>query len=237
MPKVTNFDVPFTQVPNQLLLDKDLSLKAKGLWTYMQSKPNNWDFSAARIAKELSEGRDAILSALKELIEIGYVRRVKKPSGHIEYKLLVKPKTEKPTVGKPHQGESPPWGKPFHNKESIIKNKVIKKESLIKKEVDPTAQKLEEALLLSVRRNLPNLIIKDPQGKWANEIEKIHRIDGYDWQTIIRVASWSQRDKFWQKQIRSGGNLRAKFETLLAQSSSARGGVYGDTEAIDKLFK
>ena len=30
--------------------DDRLSLKAKGIWAYMKSKPGNWDFSAKRIA-------------------------------------------------------------------------------------------------------------------------------------------------------------------------------------------
>lgn len=56
-------------IPNHILRDKRISLKAKGLWAYIQSKPDNWDFSAERIARECTDGKDGIRSGLKELEE------------------------------------------------------------------------------------------------------------------------------------------------------------------------
>lgn len=44
----TNFKkavtIPYTQVPNDVLYDGKLSLKAKGLWAYMNAKPSGWFF-------------------------------------------------------------------------------------------------------------------------------------------------------------------------------------------------
>lgn len=79
--------VPFTQVPNNLLYDPDISFKAKGLWAYMSAKPDGWNFSADRIAMETKEERKAILAGLKELSGAGYITAKKLKDGRIEYTL------------------------------------------------------------------------------------------------------------------------------------------------------
>jgi len=77
MAKLKILETGFLQIPNSVTLDKKLSLKAKGLFAYMQSKPDNWEFSAQRIAEELLEGEKAVLGALKELEKNKYLVRRK----------------------------------------------------------------------------------------------------------------------------------------------------------------
>lgn len=91
--------IPFTQVPNELLYNPNISFKAKGLWAYMSAKPAGWNFSADRIAQETKEERKAILAGLKELAEYGYITAKKLPNGRIEYTLhweVVETKKETP---------------------------------------------------------------------------------------------------------------------------------------------
>jgi len=45
----------FTQVSNRVLTDVRLSWKSKGLYAYLFSKPDNWNFSADRIKNEGSD--------------------------------------------------------------------------------------------------------------------------------------------------------------------------------------
>jgi hypothetical protein len=85
--KLKKIAVPFTQVPNGLLYDPNISFKAKGIWAYMSAKPEGWNFSADRIADETKEERKAILAGLKELSEAGYITAKKKGDGRIEYTL------------------------------------------------------------------------------------------------------------------------------------------------------
>lgn len=61
----------YTQVPNEIINNKELSLKAKGLLCYLISKPDGWNFSAENIATQNKEGLLAIKSALKELENLG----------------------------------------------------------------------------------------------------------------------------------------------------------------------
>ena len=79
--------VPFTQVPNNLLYNPEISFKAKGIWAYMSAKPDGWHFSADRIAEETKEERKAILAGLKELSGAGYITAKKLKDGRIEYTL------------------------------------------------------------------------------------------------------------------------------------------------------
>lgn len=52
--------------------------------------------------------------------------------------------------------------------------------------------------------------------RWAADIERIHRIDGYEWELISRVLAYSQGDHFWQRNILSGAKLRKQFVTLMS---------------------
>lgn len=94
------FEVPFTQIANTVLQNPKLSFKAKGLFGYIYSKPNDWDFSSDRISEESTDGRDSILSAMKELETLGYLSRKKKPNGRVDYFLTYDPdpKAENPIV-------------------------------------------------------------------------------------------------------------------------------------------
>lgn len=71
-------DRHFTILDNSLLRSGLLSLRAKGLLVMLLSYPDNWKTSSENLAKVCLEGRDAIRSALRELEEAGYLRRIKR---------------------------------------------------------------------------------------------------------------------------------------------------------------
>jgi hypothetical protein len=50
---------------------QSLSFRALGVHTYLMSLPDDWEFSAKRIAQGRKEGRDAVEAALRELREAG----------------------------------------------------------------------------------------------------------------------------------------------------------------------
>ena len=95
----------YATVPNGLLNDKRISFKAKGIYAYIQSKPDGWDFSIQRISFESKESIDAIRSGVQELEAIGYLERLKfqNEKGHweIEYILNENPIMEYSTGGDP----------------------------------------------------------------------------------------------------------------------------------------
>ena len=71
----------FTVVGNAMLRDPRLSLKTKGLFAVMLSKPGNWEFSISGLAAEAGTGKDAIRTSLKELEQAGYLTREKQSHG------------------------------------------------------------------------------------------------------------------------------------------------------------
>lgn len=82
---------------NYHLRDKNLSLKAKGLLSWMLSNNDDWDYSIAGIVACCKEGETTINTALRELQEYGYVKIIKvKPDKdnnriHYEYNVYEKP--------------------------------------------------------------------------------------------------------------------------------------------------
>lgn len=80
----------YTVMSNHHLMNRNLSLKAKGLLSVVLSLPDNWEYSVAGLASISKEKESAITSALKELKESGYLIVTKKmpnmtKSGRIEY--------------------------------------------------------------------------------------------------------------------------------------------------------
>lgn len=66
---------PFTRVLNESLHDERLSFKARGLLAYMLSKPDNYRFYIDELTKHTTEGKDSIRAGLKELEQLGYIKR------------------------------------------------------------------------------------------------------------------------------------------------------------------
>ncbi|WP_339193053.1 helix-turn-helix domain-containing protein [Paenibacillus sp. FSL W8-1287] len=66
---------PFTRILNESLHDERLSFKARGLLAYMLSKPDNYRFYIDELTKHTTEGKDSIRAGLKELEQLGYIKR------------------------------------------------------------------------------------------------------------------------------------------------------------------
>lgn len=95
----------YTVMSNYHLRDKNLTLKAKGLLSWMLSNTDGWDYSVAGIVEVMKENRDAINSALTELEDYGYLTRRKIRDGGkfggVEYLITEIPFTENPITVNP----------------------------------------------------------------------------------------------------------------------------------------
>jgi DNA-binding Lrp family transcriptional regulator len=129
-------DVPFAQVARDVLNNKKLSLKAKGLYAYLYGKPSEWNFSASRISNEIKESRPTILDILKELEGSGLLKREKKSDGRVEYLLYTTVKEfdsglELTTVKESHGGIPLPSKSLTHDIEiSLDRDKKKEREEL-----------------------------------------------------------------------------------------------------------
>lgn len=75
MNKLKRPTADFTAVPNELLRDVELTMKAKGLYCIMFSKPDGWIFYNDCLVRESCDGKDAVRAAMNELTSSGWVSR------------------------------------------------------------------------------------------------------------------------------------------------------------------
>ena len=121
----------YTQIHNDAIRDKNLSLKARGLHHFMLSFPVDWEFNLDHLIRESGEGRTAIASAIQELADHRYLKkeRVKNQDGQFtgwiydiyELPQCVNDEGYEPTYGKPEsrktrKSENPKVGKPKSRK-------------------------------------------------------------------------------------------------------------------------
>ena len=62
----------YTIISKVPLEDGRLSWKARGLLSYLLSKPDNWTVVVAHLVKEAPDGRDSVRAGLRELEDAGY---------------------------------------------------------------------------------------------------------------------------------------------------------------------
>jgi hypothetical protein len=86
----------------------------------------------------------------------------------------------------------------------------------------PDALRLALLLANSVKANFPttNRPKFSAFGKWIQEIERLHKIDGHAWPLIEDVLTWSQQDDFWSRNVLSGPTLRRQWDKLAARHQS-----------------
>lgn len=74
----------FTVISNNEVQDKRLSWKARGIFSYLWSMPDNWDFYETEVTKHAPDGRNSLRTGLKELEKYGYLRRKRvRVNGHL----------------------------------------------------------------------------------------------------------------------------------------------------------
>lgn len=101
-------------------------------------------------------------------------------------------------------------GKHKLSKVKLIKNSKTQKFS-------DQDKKNAELLASLIKENLPSF--KKPNiEKWSEEINKIHRIDGYSYDQINYIINWCQKDDFWKSNILSTQKLRKQFLQLIAHA-------------------
>lgn len=125
----------FTVMGNTHLRDKNLSLKAVGLFSKMLSFNDGWQFSTRGLAAICKEGPDAILSALKELEKNGYLvrHRGRDSKGRLvttEFDIYESPQAGLPHREKPHREnpdvDSPDVENPHRDNPAQINTKVMR---------------------------------------------------------------------------------------------------------------
>jgi predicted transcriptional regulator len=118
---LTKQESGFVQIKNSVI--SELPCELLGLYVYIYSKPDDWDFSAYRIADDLKMHRNTCEKYIRQLEELGYIQRERLATGKMNYYINYdrKPMHKNSTVVKTHSDRIVP----ISNKE----NKQIKKDN------------------------------------------------------------------------------------------------------------
>jgi len=113
----------FTIILNDMLRDKNISFRAKGLYAYMASMSNGWNFTIKSIATQQNAGYKSVMNTINELKENGYLSYQKLSNGKGIYTLHTPNNdSDRAKVPKGHNAER-----------AGCKNGIVQKEECIKK--------------------------------------------------------------------------------------------------------
>ena len=91
------------------------------------------------------------------------------------------------------------------------------------RELPNEAKELAHLLHYLILQNKPDRRIQDGwTDRWAEDIEKAHRIDGRSWEQLKAAITWSQRDEFWKQNILSGEKLRKHYDRMSDRARAER---------------
>ena len=177
----------FATTPNELLNNRNISLKAKGIYGYLQSKPDGWTFSVKGMMSQLQEGKLSISSALKELENHQYLLRNNyqdKKSGKwkTDYILYSEPYTGYPYTDEPSTDDTESV-KPIH----LVRKNKVKKNS--KKEQDKEGVSFEDFWKV-----YPNKKSKHVACKSWSKVNKQEQV-----KIIEHVIERKEKDEQWVK--------------------------------------
>ena len=188
--------------PDELLNNPKISFRAKGLFGYLQSKPDGWSFAIERIINQTTEGKDSIRKAIKELENNGYLirRPVRDNNGKwsgYDYILYDSPSAVKPTTVKPTT-ETPDTlsKKEVSNIDIVKKKKIIDKQSEKQKLKGKEATELTQYFYKVLAPDIPYKMIN-----WLREVKAmkllLKRIDAREIKAYIDKIKEFNKTRFW----------------------------------------
>ncbi|KKN06982.1 hypothetical protein LCGC14_1071720 [marine sediment metagenome] len=109
--------------------------------------------------------------------------------------------------------------KPLHRigKDRIGKDRIEVVAIAPTSKVSFTSKDMEivELLISLIQQNNSAWQMKGNKDKWAEDINKLYRIDKRTYEQIEFMIRWVQKDSFWKQNILSASKLREKFNDLI----------------------
>lgn len=135
-------------VDSKLAKNRQITLKAKGLMMYLLSLPDNWELTVTELIRHTKEGKDAVTSAINELIDAKYIhkenRRNEKGQFSVNYVIVEFPEDyqEGKTRADKPQRETHSGSSETENQSESNINQAIIQQSSIKKNQSSEYQKV-----------------------------------------------------------------------------------------------
>jgi hypothetical protein len=125
----------FTIIPNDIIRNKSLSDRARFIFCYMASMPDDWKFYQGVMAKELGYTKDTLRKYIEELLETGYLDREQRREvgkfDSYDYTLNFSPCTKKADTVKYRDGK-----KPTREKSSLTNTNLEQRKTIINIDLD-----------------------------------------------------------------------------------------------------
>jgi len=119
----------FTIIPNDIIRNKSLSDRARFIFCYMASMPDDWKFYQGVMAKELGYTKDTLRKYIEELLETGYLDREQRREvgkfDSYDYTLNFSPCTKKADTVKYRDGKNPTREKSSLTNKDLEQRKTI----------------------------------------------------------------------------------------------------------------
>jgi hypothetical protein len=173
----------FTIIPNDIIRNKNLSDRARFLFCYMASMPDEWKFYQGVMAKELGYTKDTLRKYIEELLQTGYLNREqRRETGKFDsydYTLNFSPCMEKPDTVKTRNGKNP-----TREKSSLINKDLEQRKTNTNKDFDKGCENdfslpSSDAYIVNpfLRQSIHDALYTDtdPKESCAKEKEKAER--------------------------------------------------------------
>jgi hypothetical protein len=161
----------YSVISNHCLRNKCLSAKAKGIFAYIMTLPDDWKLYRTELVNHFSDGKDSLRAGFDELIEAGYIiqTQLRDEAGKMagwEYDIHETPPEEKPIAENP-PSDNPPLPitkkQPTTEETNGVGGGNFNEEPAGKTPLPPTPKKaaaplpptLEEALAYGVTKGWP----------------------------------------------------------------------------------
>ena len=228
----------FTVVDNSIIRDSRLSWKARGIFAYLWSQTDEWDFFTSEVAKHSPDGLTVLRTGLKELEKYGYLvrKRTRDERGRIsnsDWILSEKPYIENPRTEIQH-----------------VENGTLRSTNLKNYQQQEVTTERKRYSPAKAEPPLPYKEIVDylnqkagtsyrASGKKTQSLIKARYNESFkldDFKQVIdnKVAEW-KTDNNMAKYLRPETLFGTKLESYLNQSKASSPQNYGGGQVADNL--
>lgn len=250
MTDVTTIRIPstirgYTVIPNGLLPEGKISARAWGIYVYLRSRPPGWECRTGHLGQVFREGRDAIYTALRELVDVDLMirekHRVNGGPPRLRFALVDEPpeRADFQYPGNPGTDFPDPDFPGPENPIGVTKERTTSKERAVTTEepfmsgrsatdpapgsslaiVDTPREDVDRLCAHLADRIQENGSNRPTVGKtWHTAARLLLDVDGRSEAEAHQAIDWCQADEFWRGNILSMPKLRQKYDQLKLQA-------------------
>jgi hypothetical protein len=233
--RVQRVDPGYAQIPNLLIEDPCLSWKAKGLYSYLASRPPGWEVQRGDLLNRSTDGRTSVQSGINELKKAGWltIQRLQDQETRAFVGVLYTILNAPDLVENPSDGKPVGWVAGSTENPSDINNTQSNNTQV---NLNNTHANSARASLTKIDNETDGISAEPAVGKSVNPFEEnadpddLRDINGEndDWETRIaqtytKVVGWNVAPKDWPlvsahaAEIRASADQEQAFKALRAQ--------------------